>query len=1819
MSRYDKGSFFNFIIGFFLVIVAVMPALILAQDTEIYLGRNDTSDIRHNILFILDTSGSMKNAVPGTGLTRIQTLKQVMDSVVGSLSNMNVGYVRMNGSRNVNGTNPRIAGVDCDAAMLALGAEDFGNNDRNKPDFNNVCYIPTGGTVLFPVEDLDKDILAVAGVDLIVNTAIAVSASADDAQQAASLGAIELSETTLDIGSSRCPAANIRDINIPILAPGDDAAERGGTRAGLVGVVSGNRPTIFLSSSTIAAFRFRFLAENRLSQDTLILASNIVFSSNTDGGRGLDLVISRATNLASNTNIDVEDTASSISFTLSNIPLDNAVVTWDEVNFRPPVRTLTTPDLSDLLQDALNSPDWNDQVLFLISPPDISSNDLTRRFPANAGTTAATQVLPLSSLSVSYCEQQPSATEQNIGLRFQNVAVPKGAQIASAFIDFTAAFPALNTPTGSSASSVAIRGHDVDDSPDFSTTDINTRTETTANTNWTAQAMGEWDDESAYSSPDLRNIVSEIVSRDDWCGGNAMSFILKAGLTSDLLRRARSFDDDPASSPVLRVSYTNSLAVDDGCNNRTAVLALTSQSRIGEEVRDFIETNNGTVPITGLSANAFNPRVTGFVFPVPVAQGATIMSAELQLTYAGPQVSNPPYVQIAAEASDDAERFVEGFLQDGLQATNRARVTGSGVPVQGSDVEPLSTADANTPFRLPVAPLVQAVVNRPGWAAGNNMALFLETAQVTSASDIRSVWGTGGAANSFEFLPTLRLTYQENNRNRTPITVRDRLLAINETFRLNRLLAWTPSVETFLEAALYWRGKPVLFGARRGAGALGVRQGVVVGIRTNGTDVIRDVDFTHYMDRTLTSHPGSWTGGTYDSDLTSNGLGFGACQFAYDLACARDGITGGAVYRSPITAENNCSRNFQIFLTDGKPTLTAKSTEDRIIAEFEGINSCSVDSAVNARGVKGRCAVEMLADMNTNDQNLAVDGVQTVRTYTIAFNLNDDASEDWLRQLAAAGGGAFSFANDVGQLQSAFDQILREIIQQPRAFTSPAISANAFNRLFSRDEIYFGLFQGETTPKWDGNLKKYNICVSTESGCTLGGVLDKNNRPAVVDGRFVTSSSSVWTMGNDGGELREGGAGAELTTGADIQRRIIYTVGNEFRVPSNGVLDVPLSGPRAGYKLTRAALVAAGRDGSGSFDHIYSRVCPDLPDTYTATDFLAGGTNSCDSRVRWMMGQDVRDEDEDGNTNEARWWFADVLHSSPVAVTYGMEADSDGGFKFIDRILVGTNDGAVHMIDGETGKEEWSFIPDELLFNQPRLYTNTGDRNVYGMDLTPVIRIVDENRNGIIKPSEGDLVHGYFGMRRGGSSYYALDLTPDNALTSVSSSSIGLGTTSPTIPPKFLWRIQAGAVADGDDFSRLGQTWSEPVVANIRCAVDSGRCPEGRKTVLIFGGGYDTNLDNDFGLQARSPNVGNAIYIFDPDEDIGTGSSLGLSSNDRRLLLSISHAAVAGEGIFSSGADIEVPGMNYSIMSRISVLDSDADGLIDRLYAGDAGGQVWRVDLGDDIQIGSSSAGDRRGSTLVGRLANISTEGSPKDERRFHYRPAVAQVLDTVYSSVGEYDYVVISSGDRASPLDTMVEDRLYAFRDQTTGRMSGSNGLASNYPLGTSGNSPIEESDMFDASNAVLDAGDDGIANALGWYYSFDTAGGANGQKGLAAPIIIAGTILATSYLPAAAADDALGASACSAAEGSGVAHNFNILNAAATQRWRDGEDGSIDPLDDRTSDLGAGIPSSAIPIFTREGVTLSVGTGQGPQNLGTISGLPRFRTYWAEELSTF
>jgi len=134
---------------------------------------------------------------------------------------------------------------------------------------------------------------------------------------------------------------------------------------------------------------------------------------------------------------------------------------------------------------------------------------------------------------------------QTLGLRFVNVAIPNGATIVSAYVEFEV------DETGSSATAVQITGEAADDPGSFTTTnwDITARTATSAAVSWNP---GPWNNPNASEqTPDLSSVVQEIVDRGGWSSNNAMVFVI-AGTGE---RTATAFDGGASGAPQLFVEY----------------------------------------------------------------------------------------------------------------------------------------------------------------------------------------------------------------------------------------------------------------------------------------------------------------------------------------------------------------------------------------------------------------------------------------------------------------------------------------------------------------------------------------------------------------------------------------------------------------------------------------------------------------------------------------------------------------------------------------------------------------------------------------------------------------------------------------------------------------------------------------------------------------------------------------------------------------------------------------------------------------------------------------------------------------------------------------------------------------------------------------------------------------------------------------------------------------------------------------------------------------------------------------------------------------
>lgn len=138
---------------------------------------------------------------------------------------------------------------------------------------------------------------------------------------------------------------------------------------------------------------------------------------------------------------------------------------------------------------------------------------------------------------------------QTVGLRFVKVAVPRGATITGAYVQFK------TDERTSVSTALTIRGQAADSAPTFSSTskNVSSRPRTAASVAWSPPAWKKVGEAGpGQRTPNLAPVVQEVVNRSGWASGNALAFIV----TGKGKRVAESFDGTRTGAPLLRVTYT---------------------------------------------------------------------------------------------------------------------------------------------------------------------------------------------------------------------------------------------------------------------------------------------------------------------------------------------------------------------------------------------------------------------------------------------------------------------------------------------------------------------------------------------------------------------------------------------------------------------------------------------------------------------------------------------------------------------------------------------------------------------------------------------------------------------------------------------------------------------------------------------------------------------------------------------------------------------------------------------------------------------------------------------------------------------------------------------------------------------------------------------------------------------------------------------------------------------------------------------------------------------------------------------------------------
>lgn len=421
-------------------------------------------------------------------------------------------------------------------------------------------------------------------------------------------------------------------------------------------------------------------------------------------------------------------------------------------------------------------------------------------------------------------------------------------------------------------------------------------------------------------------------------------------------------------------------------------------------------------------------------------------------------------------------------------------------------------------------------------------------------------------------------------------------------------------------------------------------------------------------------------------------------------------------------------------------------------------------------------------------------------------------------------------------------------------------------------------------------------------------------------------------------------------------------------------------------------------------------------------------------------------------------------------------------------IYFGSNDGMLHCIDDADGSEKWAFVPPDAL---PRLKLfEEGTSHPYFVDGS--VKLYQErNTSGVITKA---IV--IFGQRAGGDNYYALDVTNPAA-------------------PQLLWRINGSSAG----FSELGHTWSDPLIAKVKKNNASGVAVT--HDAIIFGAGFDPAQANAEAVATAAK--GRGVFIV----DLKTGA----------LISSFQHTV--GNG------------MNYAIPSTVAAVDMDANGIVDRLYVGDLGGNLWRIGKSPNSAVAGDAEKDINlmDNWGIRKLfaANPGADGS--SGRKIFYQPETALQSG--------HNYIYFSTGDRDNPRSDSVVDRLYGVKDTNPDQ---------------SVFATLTESNLTNQTS-VVGTSTTPLATS-GWYIRLIASAG---EKSLAAPVLFNKYVLFGSFLP----NNAL----CDIGGGAKL-YAVNYLNGLYTRYA-----------------LGNGIPTEAVLVVRPTGTTAFVGAGGGVVNLSSLT----------------
>ena len=490
-------------------------------------------------------------------------------------------------------------------------------------------------------------------------------------------------------------------------------------------------------------------------------------------------------------------------------------------------------------------------------------------------------------------------------------------------------------------------------------------------------------------------------------------------------------------------------------------------------------------------------------------------------------------------------------------------------------------------------------------------------------------------------------------------------------------------------------------------------------------------------------------------------------------------------------------------------------------------------------------------------------GPQSIFTYVIGFNQDNDM----LLETAVNGDGAYYTAGNFDELVASFESVITSILLRNFAFS--AITAPKKTASIAADGVsYVGYFMpSQSAPVWEGHLLANEL-------------IERWGFDANGDGEYASDemyASEAQCEGDNPGETCSRVINLSNTEMWDAASKLenrstdrsLFTHSGSTRVDFTAANKATLA-PMIGCTEAQVETIIA-KVGGKTFGDIFHSDIGFVGEPMTGKAYL--------------QNQDPAECGGDPTTDVDCYAHFAAANASRTPMIY-----------------VGTNDGFLHKIRAKNGVEKWGFVPDEVL---PTLKTIALDsQHAYTVDG----RMLAEDifyRKGNTNEWKTML---FFGLRRGGNSFYALDITNAGA------------------NPKVKWKFS--------DATYSGESWAKPVVGQIRYQDGENLL---QRWVAVFAGGYSPNAE------VNGDSRGKAVFVVDASTGdllwmAGYNNSDGADDEETTEYLEL-----------GTTDDIHYltksPLFNFAIPSALTAVDSTSDGILDTIYAGNLGGHLFRIDI----------------------------------------------------------------------------------------------------------------------------------------------------------------------------------------------------------------------------------------------------------------------------------